>query len=169
MLRWAHCVSLLQKTKAVVGAWLGQRHCQKERAKCKQACKIINYFLNWKEENRQKKISRISGFCFSWSKNGCFLTHTFLKRNLLKPLLVFLGCALLGPSCQKRKFYDLCEVIIWAKFGLLNGYFLGQVRVTIWASHYKNGGCEASFAQLSFCFFVVNYLEFVFCCWKRRK
>ena len=30
--------------------------------------------------------------------------------------------------------YICCEVIVWAKFGLLNGYYLGQVRVIIiWA------------------------------------
>ena len=26
-----------------------------------------------------------------------------------------------------------CEVVIWAKFGHLKGYYLGQVRVIIWA------------------------------------
>ena len=26
-----------------------------------------------------------------------------------------------------------CEVIIWAKFGVLKGYYLGQARVIIWA------------------------------------
>ena len=29
--------------------------------------------------------------------------------------------------------YSCCEVIIWAKFGLFRGYYLGQVEVIIWA------------------------------------
>ena len=29
--------------------------------------------------------------------------------------------------------YICCEVIIWAKFGVLKGYYLGQARVIIWA------------------------------------
>ena len=67
--------------------------------------------------------------------------------------------------------YIYCEVIIWAKFGVLKGYYLGQVRVIIWAkwgllsgpslfSHYKNRGFRRFFAQLSF-FFVPSYLAIV--------
>ena len=29
--------------------------------------------------------------------------------------------------------YIHCEVIIWAKFGVFESYYLGQVRVIIWA------------------------------------
>ena len=39
----------------------------------------------------------------------------------------------------------MCEVILWAKFGLFNSYFLGQVNVIIWAK-----------VTLSLHFFVVS-------------
>ena len=29
--------------------------------------------------------------------------------------------------------YICCEAIIWAKFGVLKGYYLGQARAIIWA------------------------------------
>ena len=42
-------------------------------------------------------------------KNGRFVKrNSFSKNALLKPLffIVFFGCALSGPSCQKREFLD---------------------------------------------------------------
>ena len=37
---------------------------------------------------------------------------------------------------KQKKIYICCEVIIWAKFGHLKGYYLGQVRVIIWAKFF---------------------------------
>ena len=56
-------------------------------------------------------ITGTSGFGFfgpqkavSWRM--CF----FFKKGLLKPLfIVFWGCALFGPSCQKTKFNILID------------------------------------------------------------
>ena len=52
-------------------------------------------------------ITGISGFGFFWSKNGCFVTHIFFKKEKAETpiFIVFGGCALFGPSCQKRKIW----------------------------------------------------------------
>ena len=63
-----------------------------------------------REENRQKKmITGIYEFWFFWSKNGRFVTHIcFPKKKAPETpiFIVFLGCALFGPSCQKREIVD---------------------------------------------------------------
>ena len=53
-------------------------------------------------------ITGISGFGLFLSKNGLFVTHNcFSKNALLKPQFYsVLGCALSGPSCQRREFLD---------------------------------------------------------------
>ena len=53
-------------------------------------------------------ITGIYEFRFFWSKNGRFVTHMCFpkKRFAETPIfIVFFGCALFGPSCQKRKFW----------------------------------------------------------------
>ena len=64
-----------------------------------------------------------------------------------------------------------CEVIIWAKFGRLRCYYLGQVGVIIWAKlflAYKNSGFKRFWhTQLSFCVFLFarlsgNFLKIAF-------
>ena len=69
------------------------------------------FFVVQREENGQKQvITGISGFGFSWVKKiGRFVTVIcFSKIGLLNPhiFIVFWGCALFGPSCQKRQFLD---------------------------------------------------------------
>ena len=63
-----------------------------------------------REENRQNKlITGIYEFRFFWSKNGRFVTHMFFpkKKFAETPIfIVFFGCALFGPSCQKRENLD---------------------------------------------------------------
>ena len=50
-------------------------------------------------------ITGIYEFRFFWSKNGRFVTHT--KKGPETPIfIVFLGCVLFGPSCQKREILD---------------------------------------------------------------
>ena len=56
--------------------------------------------------------------------------------------------------------YICCEVIIWAKFGVLKGYYLGQARVVIWAEFVfalKNRCFGPSFfcSVIILCFFPV--------------
>ena len=70
---------------------------------------FLVFFVVEREENRQKKmIIGISGFWFFWSKNGRFVTHMFFQKKVCwNPIfIVFLGRALLGPSCQKREILD---------------------------------------------------------------
>ena len=62
-----------------------------------------------KKKVLEKMITGISGFGFFLSKNGRFVTRISLSKNaLLKPhiSIVFWGCALFGPSCQKRETLD---------------------------------------------------------------
>ena len=64
-----------------------------------------------REENRQKKmITGIYEFRFFGSKNGRFVTHMFFfqKKKVFETsiFIVFFGCALFGPSCQKRELLD---------------------------------------------------------------
>ena len=54
--------------------------------------------------------------------------------------------------------YICCEVIIWSKFGLLNSYYLVQVRVIIWSMvilglhlQWFQAICEDSIIILCFC------------------
>ena len=63
------------------------------------------FFVVAREE--AKKITGISELVFL-SKTGRFVTHIcFSKNALLNPLfIVFFGCALFGPSCQKREILD---------------------------------------------------------------
>ena len=72
---------------------------------------IFCVFLLLKGKKTSKKmIIGISGFWFFWSKNGRFVTHMFfVKKKFVETsiFIVFLGCALLGPSCrQKREILD---------------------------------------------------------------
>ena len=55
--------------------------------------------------------------------------------------------------------YMCCEVIIWAKFGHLKGYYLGQVRVIIWAKFVFSlylQWFQAIFCKLSYHFVFVG-------------
>ena len=49
-----------------------------------------------------------------------------------------------------------CEVLIWGRFGLLRGYYLGQVGVIIWTKEifglFYSGFKRLVHIQLSFCF-----------------
>ena len=69
---------------------------------------LFVFFVVEREENRQKMITGISGFWFFWSKNGRFVTHVFFQKKFAEApfFTMFLGCALLGPSCQKREILD---------------------------------------------------------------
>ena len=53
-------------------------------------------------------ITGISGFGFSLSKNGRFVTNNcFSESGVLKPLfLLCFGVRVSGPSCQKREILD---------------------------------------------------------------
>ena len=67
------------------------------------------FFAVVREENRQNElITGISGFWFFWFKNGRFVTHMFFQKKIAETpiVIVFLGCALFGPSCQKREILD---------------------------------------------------------------
>ena len=63
-----------------------------------------------REENKQKNmITGIYEIKFFWSKNGRFVTHMcFPKKKFAETpiFIVVLGCALFGPSCQKREILD---------------------------------------------------------------
>ena len=51
-------------------------------------------------------ITEIYEFWFFWSKNGRFVTHICFpkKKGPETPIfIVFFGCALSGPRCQKRE------------------------------------------------------------------
>ena len=73
-------------------------------------------------------ITAISGFVFFLSKSGRFVTHNcFCNNALLKtPIFIgFFGCALSGPSCQKkaiwtppknRKFWLITEKLFFLAF-----------------------------------------------------
>ena len=53
-------------------------------------------------------------------------------------------------------------VIIWAKFGILKGYYLGQARVIIWAKfvlHYKNRGFRRLFCSVIILYFFCAQLS----------
>ena len=54
-------------------------------------------------------IAGIYEFGIFWSKNGRFVTHICFskKKGPETPIfIVFFGCALFGPSCQKREILD---------------------------------------------------------------
>ena len=66
-------------------------------------------FCCWQRRKEpQKMITGISGFVFL-SKNGRFVTHNCFSKMWCAEtpiFIVFWGCALSGPSCQKREFLD---------------------------------------------------------------
>ena len=93
------------------------------------------FFVFEREENRQKKmITEIYKFWVFWSKNGRFVTHIcFPKKSPEIPIfIVFFGCALSGPRCQKReilkshpkkgKILLITEKLL---FGIFAVFFLG--------------------------------------------
>ena len=49
------------------------------------------------------------------------------------PFPKFSGVQNVGALAGLRHIYICCEVIIWAKFGGFQSYYLGQVNVIIWA------------------------------------
>ena len=53
-------------------------------------------------------ITEIYEFGFFWSKNGRFVTHIcFPKKAPETPIfIVFFGCALSGPRCQKKGNFE---------------------------------------------------------------
>ena len=68
--------------------------------------KFRNFFVE-REESRQKMIIGISGFGFFGPKMAISWRISFIqkKEKAETPIfIVFWGCALFGPSCQKRKF-----------------------------------------------------------------
>ena len=108
-------------------------------------------FLLLKEKKTGKKmITGIYEFGFFWSKSGRFVTHIcFPTKKGLKPLffIVLLGCALFGPSCQKREILDTPPKR--RKFSLITEKLIFEY----------------------FCFFLVlsrflffSFLLFLFCC-----
>ena len=67
-------------------------------------------FCCCKRRKKQKKmITGISECGLFWSNNGRFVTHIcFFKKCFAETpiFIVFFGCALFGPSCQKREILD---------------------------------------------------------------
>ena len=54
-------------------------------------------------------ITGIYGFGFFLSKNGRFVTQNCFPQNWFAEtpiFIVFFGCALSGPSCQKREILE---------------------------------------------------------------
>ena len=54
-------------------------------------------------------ITGISGFGFFWSKNWSFRDSELLSKKWVAEtpiFIVFFGCALFWPSCQKREILD---------------------------------------------------------------
>ena len=61
-----------------------------------------------REENKQKKDNWNLWIWDFWVQNGRFVTHIcFSKKRPWNPyFIVFFGCALFGPGCQKREILD---------------------------------------------------------------
>ena len=102
-----------------------------------------------------------------WSKNGRFVTHMFfLKKFAETPnFIVFLWCALFGPSCQKGKyflfslffsfFFSFC--FFWFCCFLC---FFGRVLRVMWPPHLALNPPYLFFVCLFF--FVGSFPFFVF-------
>ena len=102
-----------------------------------------------KEKKRQKIIIRISGFGFFGPKMAVSWRFLFSKNWFAEtPIsIVFWGCALFGPSCQKGKFWTPPQT---REFWLITQKLVFCI---FWVSV-----VFSSFSVLLFCFFV-----FLFC------
>ena len=63
------------------------------------------FFVFEREERGKKKHDNWNfWFWFFWSKNGRFVTHICFSKKLAETpiFIVFFGCALFGPRCQKK-------------------------------------------------------------------
>ena len=95
-------------------------------------------------------ITEIYEFWFFWSKNGRFVTHIcFPKKGPETPIfIVFFGCALSGPRCQKREILKSQpkkkEKFDWQ----LKSYFLG-----VFAVFFGGFFFSCFFFLCFFCFF----------------
>ena len=70
---------------------------------------IFVFFVVEREETGKRNGNWNFWILVFCSKNGRFVTHMFFfkKKFAETPIfIVFLGCALLGPSCQKREILD---------------------------------------------------------------
>ena len=86
--------------------FLGLLKHYKNRGFSKILCFVL---LKEKKTGKKKMITGIYEFGFFWSKNGRFVTHIcFSKKKAPETpiFIVFFGCALFGPSCQKREILD---------------------------------------------------------------
>ena len=92
-------------------------------------------------------IIGIYEFWFFWSKNGRFVTHMlFFQRKVAETpiFIVFLGCALFGPSCQKRGIWTPNQK---KKFSLITEKLIFEY-----------------FLFFLFFFFFFFFVFFLFCC-----
>ena len=85
--------------------FLGLLKHYKNRGFSKIVCFVL---LKEKKTGKKKLITGIYEFGIFWSKNGFRDAHLlFKKKGPETPIfIVFFGCALFGPSCQKREILD---------------------------------------------------------------
>ena len=103
-------------------------------------------FLFLKEKKTGKKT--FYEFWLFWSKNGRFVTHIcFQKKGPETPIfIVFLGCALFGPSCQKREILDTHPK-------------KKKIVTDNWKAHFWVFLVFSCFFSLFFCCFLCFFLE----------
>ena len=98
-------------------------------------------FVLQREEKDTRMITGIISLGFSLSQNGCFVTMNWFVFWFAETpnFTVFSGCALFGPSCQKKVNFlantqatdiltDNCKVLFWL-FLFYSFYLFGFLQV----------------------------------------
>ena len=103
------------------------------RLRCPQASRFRGHKLNSFSALRGAPLNRHVVESIEPSLNGapfCGKKHFFMY---LWGVELACGRCLMWAKPAVQHIHICCEVIIWAKFGVLKGYYLGQARVIIWA------------------------------------